>query len=262
MPKKLTVVTVTFNAENALERTIQSVISQTLFSEIEYIVIDGGSKDKTLEIIKKYQNYLAYWVSEKDKGIYDAMNKGIGKASGEWINFMNAGDVFVDEEVVENVMKQSIGNADIVYGDYIIVYQTFKKKIYAPNRLENAFDLYMPLNHQSTFIKTEVAKTHPYSLDYRIGSDYEQILSFFVAGKVFKHLAIFIAAFADGGLSSTNKIIYHQEQYKIAQKYGLSISENRLKKVILREKFLNLLRKFLPRTIFERLMQIKNFFVK
>ena len=262
MSKKLTVITVTFNAESALERTILSVLSQTLFTDIEYIIIDGGSEDRTLEIIKKYESSFAKWVSEKDKGIYDAMNKGIGLANGEWLLFMNAGDKFVDEKVIENVFQQNITDTDIVYGNYVIVYQHFKKIKYTPKNLSNAFHLYMPLNHQSTFIKTTLARAHPYSLAYKIASDYEQILFFFTSGKVFRHLDILIAEFADGGLSSNHKIIYHQEQFEIAQKYGLPVSEKDLKKVIFREKITNLLRKFFPRIVFERLMQLKKIFVK
>lgn len=262
MAKKLTIITVTFNAQNDLERTLKSVISQTYFPQIEYIVIDGGSKDATLSIIKKYESHLSKWISEPDKGIYDAMNKGLALASGEWINFMNAGDIFVNERVVENVFQENITNADIVYGNYVIVYQNFKKKMMTPKDLTNAFDLYMPLNHQSTFIRTPLAHTHPYSLDYKIGSDYEQILHFYLSEKRFLHLDIFIAEFADGGLSSNNKIIYHQEQFAIAKKYGLPTYEARLRKVIRREKMINLLKSIFHRTIFEKLMQIKNYFVK
>ena len=96
----VTVVTVTYNAQDYLEKTIQSIISQS-YSDIEYIIIDGGSTDGTLDIIKKYEKNITYWVSESDNGIYDAMNKGIKKASGEWINFMNAGDGFVDTNSIE-----------------------------------------------------------------------------------------------------------------------------------------------------------------
>lgn len=258
--KKLTIITVTFNAGKDLERTIQSVISQTSFAQIEYMIIDGGSKDNTIEIIKKYESFLSKWISEKDRGIYDAMNKGIALASGEWINFMNAGDTFVNEQVVATVFKGNIEKTDIVYGNYVIAYQTFKKKINTPKELAGSLKLYMPLNHQSTFIRTELARSHPYSLDYRIASDYEQVLFFYLSGKIFQHIDIFIAAFADGGLSSNSKIVYHQEQFEIAQKHGFEVSEKDLRKVVLREKATNLLKRIFPRTIFEMFMQIKNYF--
>lgn len=113
----ITIVTVVFNGIDYLEKTIQSVISQT-YENVEYIVIDGGSTDGTLDIIKKYESQIDYWVSEKDKGIYDAMNKGVVLSHGTWINFMNAGDVFFDFEVISKVMSLSLVNEhDFIYSD-------------------------------------------------------------------------------------------------------------------------------------------------
>ena len=99
----ISVVTVCYNAADTIEKTMLSVLNQT-YHDIEYIIIDGGSTDGTVEIIRKYADRIAYWVSEPDKGIYDAMNKGIKVATGEWINFMNAGDEFVDEGVIEKLV--------------------------------------------------------------------------------------------------------------------------------------------------------------
>ena len=102
---KVTIVTVTYNAEEYLEQTIKSVIKQD-YPNIEYIIIDGASSDRTVEIIKEYQKYISYWTSEPDSGIYDAMNKGIDIATGEWINFMNAGDSFVEKNTISKVVKK------------------------------------------------------------------------------------------------------------------------------------------------------------
>ncbi|MEA1893278.1 MAG: glycosyltransferase [Campylobacterota bacterium] len=117
----ISIVTVVFNGEKHLEQTIQSVVNQT-YKNIEYIIIDGGSTDGTVDIIKKYEDKISYWVSEKDSGIYDAMNKGIDVANGEWINFMNAGDIFFDNNVLESVFhKESLAtdNIDLFYSDSI-----------------------------------------------------------------------------------------------------------------------------------------------
>ena len=116
----ISVVTVSYNAVLTIEQTILSVINQT-YPHIEYIIIDGGSTDGTVDIIKKYANRIAYWVSEPDKGIYDAMNKGIRTAKGEWINFMNAGDLFYSKDTLEKVFSKSINdNIKVIYGDVML----------------------------------------------------------------------------------------------------------------------------------------------
>lgn len=117
----ITVITVVFNGNDSLEETIQSVINQT-YDNVEYIVIDGGSTDGTLDIIKQHEGKIDRWLSEEDSGIYDAMNKGINLANGEWINFMNSGDVFHDNDVLLNFYKESkkYQNIDFFYSDSIV----------------------------------------------------------------------------------------------------------------------------------------------
>lgn len=114
---KITVVTVCYNAAETIEKTILSVVGQT-YNNIEYLIIDGGSKDDTLAIIKKYESNISKWISEPDKGIYDAMNKAIKMATGEWINFMNAGDCFATNDVLEKIFNDEIpNNVKFLYSD-------------------------------------------------------------------------------------------------------------------------------------------------
>jgi glycosyltransferase involved in cell wall biosynthesis len=116
----ISVVTAVFNSRNALESTIKSVISQT-YGAIEYIVIDGGSTDGTLDIIREYDEFIDYWVSQPDKGVYDAMNKGVRAATGTWLNFMNAGDVFSDPAILHEVsVDQFQLTAKFIYSDVIL----------------------------------------------------------------------------------------------------------------------------------------------
>jgi len=117
----ISIITVVFNASKHLEETILSVLIQT-YDNVEYIVIDGGSNDGSVDIIKKYENQIDYWVSEKDDGIYDAMNKGIYLANGEWINFMNAGDIFYDEKVLNKIFTNPLRyqNIDFIYSDTLL----------------------------------------------------------------------------------------------------------------------------------------------
>ena len=121
MKPVVSIVTVVFNGEAELESTIRSVIGQTYFPQIEYIIIDGGSTDGTTSIIKRYEQYITRWVSEPDKGIYDAMNKAVGMARGEWINFMNCGDMFARDTVLENIFSKEIPDSiSFLYSDYLI----------------------------------------------------------------------------------------------------------------------------------------------
>jgi len=129
----ISVVTVSYNAVSTIEQTILSVINQT-YPNVEYIIIDGGSTDGTVDIIKKYADKIAYWVSEPDKGIYDAMNKGVVVATGEWINFMNAGDIFTDSDVIDKLFHQNIiiNRVGIVFGDTLVVFRN-RENMYLAN---------------------------------------------------------------------------------------------------------------------------------
>ncbi|RHJ54940.1 glycosyltransferase family 2 protein [Bacteroides sp. AM10-21B] len=128
---KISVVTVCYNAADTIERTMLSVLNQT-YHDIEYIIIDGGSTDGTVDIIRKYADKIAYWVSEPDKGIYDAMNKGIKVATGEWINFMNAGDIFCDKNVLTNIFSTgSVDEYSFLFSDFYVYEKGIKIKVSA-----------------------------------------------------------------------------------------------------------------------------------
>lgn len=112
----VTIITVVYNGMDFIEKTIQSVVNQS-YKNVEYIIVDGGSTDKTLEIIKKYKNEIDILLTEPDKGLYDAMNKGINLATGRFVNFLNAGDTFSDVDVLSNVFTSSISDSTLLYGD-------------------------------------------------------------------------------------------------------------------------------------------------
>ena len=121
-PALVSVITVAYNEETTIEKTILSVVTQN-YSPIEYIIIDGGSTDVTVDIIRKYESHITYWISEKDEGIYDAMNKGLKYASGEWSIFMNSGDWFYDETVIEKYMIV-LGPVGKQLADKVLAYLT------------------------------------------------------------------------------------------------------------------------------------------
>ena len=128
----VSVITIVLNGEEYIEKTIQSVIRQT-YKNIEYIVVDGGSTDATLDIIHQYENTIDYWVSENDKGIYDAMNRGIDLSTGWLINFINAGDLFYNNSTIATVSRE-IGSAGVIYGKTLIDYGTGYKNMVEPNK--------------------------------------------------------------------------------------------------------------------------------
>jgi glycosyltransferase involved in cell wall biosynthesis len=165
---KISVVTICYNACNVLEQTILSVVNQT-YTNIEYLIIDGNSKDNSIEIIHKYANHISYWVSEPDKGIYDAMNKGIKAASGEWIIFMNAGDLFYNEFSVEKSVPYLTEDMDVVSG---VSYLSSQRWIPPTNdELSVTFFVKKSLNHQATFIRRSLFKEEQYRTDLKIVSD-------------------------------------------------------------------------------------------
>lgn len=169
---KYSIITVNYNNKDGLRRTIESVIHQT-FCDIEFIVIDGGSTDGSVDILKEYNKHISYWVSEKDNGIYNGMNKGIQKATGEYLNFMNSGDCFYDNNVLLKIDQYGY-NADIITGrDY---HYSEKKQLghvsIQPPRLSMVTFFIATLDHQSSFIKRELFDNSLYREDYRLVSDW------------------------------------------------------------------------------------------
>lgn len=196
----ISVITVCFNSVKTMEKTIQSVLEQT-YKNIEYIIIDGGSTDGTLDIINKYKDKISYIVSEKDAGIYDAMNKGSAVATGEYLNFMNSDDYFFNNSSIEECLPYLDGQNDIVYGDVEVRYDKLKfvKKKLPPKYLWAA-----PANHQSSFIRRDAMLKYGYNISNKIVADYEFFLSvYYGGGKVIK-INKTIASFYNGGYSQKN----------------------------------------------------------
>lgn len=164
---KLSIITVNYNDAKGLERTIKSVISQS-YHNFEFIVIDGGSSDRSLDIIKKYEHHIDYWISEPDGGIYQGMNKGLRQAKGDYVNFMNSGDRFHSTDVLKRIFTLDT-DADIITGTH-----TGSPH---PNVGKDGISLYTlctgAIDHQASFIKRDVALRHPYDEKYKIVSDWK-----------------------------------------------------------------------------------------
>lgn len=167
----ITIITVVYNGARFLEKTIQSIIEQS-YDNVEYIIIDGGSTDGTLEIINKYKDKIDILVSEKDNGIYDAMNKGLVLASGKWINFMNCGDYFFNTNVIEDISSALDVKYKLVAGGFIRFWDDGRELKYDAGLLKIG---QMPSSHQAIFFNGELAKLFPYNTAYKVGADYDVV---------------------------------------------------------------------------------------
>lgn len=215
----LSIITINYNNQPGLKRTIDSVISQS-FNDIEWIVIDGGSTDSSGELIEKYKEHFAYWVSEPDGGIYQAMNKGIEHASGDWFLFLNSGDWLYDNNVLSKVFSSN-NDADILYGD--VMYHWPDKRGLELEKKPETLSLYYfytdTLCHQATFYKKEIFKTHRYNENFRICSDWALYIQLLIEGYKFLHLPICITNFAQDGVSTTLNESHLAERKQVIEEY-------------------------------------------
>ena len=202
MTSKVSVVTINYNMAAGLEATIQSVLGQN-YPALEYVIIDGGSTDGSTEIIRSYAARLAYWVSERDGGVYDAMNKGAAAATGEWVIFMNAGDSFHDPRVMAEAFSTVHEDADILYGD-VVRRAADGSEMLIPSR-PTALPLQMPANHQCIFTRRSLLREHPFAADFPISADHEFLLWAQGKGARFQKLPRTIAVFTRGGLSDRQR---------------------------------------------------------
>lgn len=200
---KISVITVCYNAVNDIEKTILSVVNQK-YDNIEYIIVDGGSTDGTLDVIKKYQYYIAKFVSEKDEGIYDAMNKGMRLATGEWIVYLNAGDFFFESESLYNVFNnKTFPGIDVIYGDMACIQRT---GIYKETLLDlKLFNVTFPIKHPASFVRRDTILKYKFDTSYRISADFNQFRQMYFSGAKFLYVPQMISVFDNmSGISSTN----------------------------------------------------------
>lgn len=210
MQPEVSIIVATFNAEKHLEHLIQSFLTQT-FALKELVIIDGGSTDRTIDIIRKYEQPGINWTSGPDKGIYDALNKGIQLASGNWLYFIGADDYFKNENVLEDIFKQDLSDIDIIYGD---VYSMQLKRNYdGPTNPEKL--LFSNLCHQSIFYRRSVFEMlGNYSLNFKLFSDWEFNLRCFLNDQIkTKYTNVVIAVYADSGASTIQKDIHFTRKF-------------------------------------------------
>ncbi|RZJ63809.1 MAG: glycosyltransferase [Flavobacterium sp.] len=219
MPK-LTVITIVYNNVRDIERTINSVLNQT-YPKIEYIIIDGKSTDGTLDIIEKYRSKVSKIVSEPDKGIYDAMNKGLALATGDYVLFMNSGDEIFDEHTVQDIFDSAPG-ADIYYGEtemYNDNWQSLGRRRHeAPEQFDwKSFKYGMSISHQAIYIKRSIVA--PYDLSYKYSSDIDWIIKAAKKASSIVNVHRYVAKYLVGGMSKKKHRESLKERFNIFTKY-------------------------------------------
>ncbi len=215
----VSIVTVCLNSERYIEQAILSVISQT-YANIEYIIIDGGSTDRTIEIIRKYGNFVAHWISQKDSGLFDAMNKGIACSNGEFICFLNSDDFFYSDKSVEYAAQEMIRGGDFIYGKAYF-FSSSQHKIIAYSEVKSRDLIFSSICHQSAFCRRSVFdKLGNFNLSYKIAADYEFIVKCFMHPGIKKlFMNKVISSVRAGGNSDKNRNISLKEKRKIIKLY-------------------------------------------
>lgn len=219
----LSVITIVYNNVEDIERTILSVVNQT-YQNIEYIIIDGLSNDGTLDVIHKYENRIARIISEKDEGIYDAMNKGLAIATGDYVIFMNSGDEFFDPATVAAVFA-SADNADIYYGETEMIddngQSLGQRRHKAPKQFNwRSFKYGMSVSHQAIYIKRSLVE--PYDRQYQLSADIDWILRIARKAKTIVNVNRYVAKYLVGGMSKKKHKQSLVERFNIMKKhYGL-----------------------------------------
>lgn len=219
----ITIITVCYNSENFIRETIESVLNQT-YDNIEYIVVDGNSTDNTLNIIKEYEtkfNGRMKWISEPDDGIYDAMNKGIELMKGEWINFMNSGDLLINNKIIDRIFvfdNLDLNNIEVIYGDVLVNYNNeFKIKRKAKNI--NKIWKGMICSHQSMFIKNNLIKKLKFNKNNLIVADYEFMLKALKNQANFQYINKVVSEVISGGMSDKKRLKVIKDYYKTYNSY-------------------------------------------
>jgi glycosyltransferase involved in cell wall biosynthesis len=217
------VITVTYNAANVLEDTIKSVINQS-YKKIEYIIIDGDSSDGTKGIIEKYKDKVAYWISEPDKGLYDAMNKGLKKTTGDYVWFLNAGDSLKHENTLSELTTLAIQNnvPDILYGETDLIDSC--RLVIGRRRLQplrhlswKSFRMGMLVSHQAFIVKRKLAPE--YDLQYRFSADFDWCIKCMKQAKSILNSKLILVDYLYEGMTTSNRKASLRERYAIMCKF-------------------------------------------
>ncbi len=220
MQPKVSIITIVYNAVDTLQKTIDSIASQT-YSNIEYLIVDGGSGDGTLDVIKSNSKSISKWISEPDEGLYDAMNKGIDLATGDYLWFINSGDEIYEPTTLTKLFKSNPA-ADIYYGDTVMIDASGNvigdRRLQPPTSLSwKDFRNGMLVSHQSILISTRIAEA--YNTKYQFSADFEWCLAALKEAKSVVNTQLTLSRFLDGGLTKQNIVPGLKERFDIMRRY-------------------------------------------
>ncbi|MGN0213202.1 MAG: glycosyltransferase family 2 protein [Muribaculaceae bacterium] len=210
---KLSIITINYNNCEGLRRTIESVVNQTC-RDFEYIIIDGGSTDGSVNVIKQYASQIDYWMSEPDKGIYNAMNKGTNVAHGEYCLFLNSGDSLRENSTLAEVYECGL-DVDIVCGSIMVAGKNF---LPSPKEVSLGFFYRSSLNHPAAFIRRELLDRYPYDESLKICADRKFFIEALIAGEAsYKCISTIVSDFEGNGISSSNIQLRNKENKQVLQ---------------------------------------------
>lgn len=228
---KLSIITINYNNRDGLRKTIESVVAQTT-RDFEYIIIDGGSTDGSVDVIKEYADYIDYWVSEPDKGIYNAMNKGVAVAHGEYCQFLNSGDWLYSNIVIEAILPCLVQDYDILCGEIVVHLSdgSFEEQhIPTPDRLSSLYLIQAALPHPASFIKSELLLKRPYDESYKIIADWIFFFESFLYDNIrFQKLSYKIACFDANGISGSQIELREEERKRFTDSISLTSIESEI----------------------------------
>ena len=213
---KVSIITINYNNHEGLQKTIDSILAQT-WRDFEWIVIDGGSTDGSKALLEQQQDHFAYWCSEPDKGVYNAINKGIAQAQGDYISCMNSGDTFYAPDTLQKVFSEE-READILYGDWLQVFDDHELLVDFPAPVE-LYSFYLRnICHQAMFVRTSFLKKKGFDESFRIKADYSRWIEAALDGLFFEHIPVTVCRYDMGGLSSNNPDISIRERQQLESK--------------------------------------------
>ncbi|MDO5380907.1 MAG: glycosyltransferase family 2 protein [Acidaminococcaceae bacterium] len=220
---KISIVIATFNSDRTLKQTLDSIRYQT-YKNIELIVVDGLSSDNTLDIIKEYTDIVSKYISEKDNGIYEAFNKGINLATGDYIGFIGSDDCYIDYSVFDNIIKDLSVDVDMISYPIVCIDEYYKNEYIFINNIDKEDILTgKMLPHPGLFVKTEIMKKYMFNEKNKIISDYEFLLRYLIDGGVVNFRDYPVAYFSNSGVSSSN---FNSESWKCEISEHLTLYKN------------------------------------